>query len=294
MLDFNKITYVVIDKSARTIGLIPRKLAHFIGNFLGQLWFGLDKRHRHVALDNLSHAFGDKMAPVEIKRLSRQVFKNVAQIIFEIAWSMRLSNEDFDTYFSIDGLSNLLAAQKKQKGVLLLTAHIGNWELLPIIAAMINLQAGIIYRPLDFLPLEKFIKNIRIRYGAKVIPKRRSTRKILKSLQQEESVAILLDQSTDRHKGIFVDFFGRKTCTNKGLALLALKTGAPVVPIFMVRERSGFRAHFLPEVPLIKTGDIPKDVEANTRQYNRVIETFIRRYPEQWFWVHRRWKVAPE
>jgi len=294
MRDFNKIAYGMIDKSTRTIGLIPRKWSYFIGNFLGQLWFGFDKRHRHVALDNLAHAFGDKMTPVEIKRLARQVFKNVAQIIFEIGWSMRLSDEDFDTYFSINGLSNLQTAQKKQRGVLLLTAHIGNWELLPVTAAMINLQAGIIYRPLDFLALEKFMKYIRIRFGAKVIPKRHSTRKILKSLKQEESVAILLDQSTHRNKGVFVDFFGRKTCTNKGLALLALKTGAPVVPVFMVREKSGFRANFLPEVPLIKTGDIPKDVEANTLQYNRVIETFIRRYPDQWFWVHRRWKVQPE
>ena len=184
--------------------------------------------------------------------------------------------------------------KKKQKGVFLLTAHMGNWEFLPITAAMIGLQAGTIYRPLDFLPLEQFVKYIRTRFGAKVIPKRHSTRTILKSLKHEESVGILLDQSTHRDKGVFVDFFGRRTCTNKGLALLALKTGAPVIPVFQVREKSGFRANFLPEVPLIKTGDITKDVEANTLQYNRVIETFIRRYPDQWFWVHRRWKVEPD
>tara|TARA_B100002003_G_scaffold181691_1_gene169804 strand:- start:1177 stop:1668 length:492 start_codon:yes stop_codon:yes gene_type:complete len=159
---------------------------------------------------------------------------------------------------------------------------------------MIGLQAGTIYRPLDFLSLEQFVKYIRTRFGAKVIPKRHSTRTILKSLKHEESVGILLDQSTHRGKGVFVDFFGRRTCTNKGLALLALKTGAPVIPVLQVREKSGFRANFLPEGPLIKTGDITKDVEANTLQYNRVIETFIRRYPDQWFWVHRRWKVEPD
>ena len=294
MLDFYKIAYGVIDKSTRAIGLIPRRLSFFIGNFLGQLWFCFDKRHRHVALDNLTHAFGDKMTPVEIKRLARQVFRNVAQIIFEIGWSMQLPDEDFNTFFSVDGLSNLHTAQKKQKGVLLLTAHMGNWEFLPITAAMIGLQAGTIYRPLDFLPLEQFVKYIRTRFGAKVIPKRHSTRTILKSLKHEESVGILLDQSTHRGKGVFVDFFGRRTCTNKGLALLALKTGAPVIPVFQVREKLGFRANFLPEVPLIKTGDITKDVEANTLQYTRVIETFIRRYPDQWFWVHRRWKVEPD
>ena len=294
MLDFYKIAYGVIDKSTRAIGLIPRRLSFFIENFLGQLWFCFDKRHRHVALDNLTHAFGDKMTPVEIKRLARQVFRNVAQIIFEIGWSMQLPDEDFNTFFSVDGLSNLHTAQKKQKGVLLLTAHMGNWEFLPITAAMIGLQAGTIYRPLDFLSLEQFVKYIRTRFGAKVIPKRHSTRTILKSLKHEESVGILLDQSTHRDKGVFVDFFGRRTCTNKGLALLALKTGAPVIPVFQVREKSGFRANFLPEGPLIKTGDITKDVEANTLQYNRVIETFIRRYPDQWFWVHRRWKVEPD
>jgi KDO2-lipid IV(A) lauroyltransferase len=95
----------------------------------------------------------------------------------------------------------------------------------------------------------------------------------------------------DWYEGVFVDFFGDRACTNKGLALLALKTEAPVIPVFLVREGLGFKAKFCREVPLIKTGNKTKDVEANTQQYNRIIEDFIRQYPDQWFWVHQRWKT---
>jgi KDO2-lipid IV(A) lauroyltransferase len=106
-------------------------------------------------------------------------------------------------------------------------------------------------------------------------------------------VALLMDQNVDWYEGIFVDFFGHRACTSSGLALLALKTGAPVVPVFLVREKLGFRAEFGTEIPTVKTGDKRKDIETNTLQYNRVIEDFIRRYPDQWFWVHQRWKTKP-
>ena len=102
-----------------------------------------------------------------------------------------------------------------------------------------------------------------------------------------------MDQNFDWYEGVFVDFFGRKACTNKGMALLALKTESPVIPMFLVRERSRFKVIFEPEVPLIRTGDKTKDIEANTQQYNEVIEKIVRRYPEQWFWVHQRWKTKP-
>ncbi len=106
-------------------------------------------------------------------------------------------------------------------------------------------------------------------------------------------VGLLMDQNVAWREGVFADFFGRPACTNKGMALLALKTGAPVIPAFLIRNHSGFTAKFLPEIPLIKTGDKVKDLEANTAQYNRVIESVVRQYPDQWFWVHRRWNTRP-
>jgi len=174
-----------------------------------------------------------------------------------------------------------------------LTGHMGNWELLSLAAAMLGYPMSAIYRPLDFKPLDRFFIELRSRYGAKMYPKKNAMRPILKGLKQKELIGILLDQNTGVSAGVFVDFFGSKACTNKGLALIALGTGAPVIPLFLLREDDIFRVEFGQEVPLIRSDDKTKDIEANTRQYNRVLESVIRRYPDQWFWVHRRWKTRP-
>jgi KDO2-lipid IV(A) lauroyltransferase len=118
-------------------------------------------------------------------------------------------------------------------------------------------------------------------------------RRILQVLGRGEAVAMLMDQNFDCHEGVFVEFFGHRACTNKGLALLARHTRAPVVPVFLLREGQTFVAEIGPELPLIRTGDKTKDLEANTQRYNQVIEAVVRRHPEQWFWVHQRWKTRP-
>jgi len=176
---------------------------------------------------------------------------------------------------------------------LLLTAHCGNWELLSVLGAMVKIPQSAVMRPLDFKPLDHFIFNLRTRFGGKMIPKQRSFRKIIRSLNRGEMVYLLMDQNVDWYEGVFVDFMGHRACTSKGLALLALKTGVPVIPVFMIREKSGFRAEFGPEIVTVKTGDRQKDIENNTQEYNKVIENCIRRYPDQWFWVHQRWKTKP-
>lgn len=264
-----------------------------LGNLIGHLWFLADRRHRDITVNNLTHAFGHEKNAYEIRKTAKDVFKNLGQILFEIGWSLHLGTKDFNKYFHIRGLSNYATAYEKNRGVLALTAHMGNWELLSFIAAMTGYPINIVFRPLDFQPMNQFVMKLRTRFGAKLIPAAHSMRKILKVLRQGEVVVLLLDQNVDWYNGVFADFFGRRACTNQGLALLALKTEAPVVPVFLVREDSGFMAEFGPELPLIKTGDKTKDVEENTRQYNQAIEAFVRRYPEQWFWVHQRWKTRP-
>jgi KDO2-lipid IV(A) lauroyltransferase len=253
----------------------------------------VDKKHRNIVYRNLSNAFGDEKTCEEIRLLARQVFENLGKLLFEIGWALRLEQRQFDRYFRIVGLSNLQAAFRRDKGVLALTAHVGNWELLTNVAAMTGYPLSIVVRPLDFGPLEAFFTAFRTRFGGHLIPTKYSMRAVLKSLQRRHMVAMLMDQNVDWYDGVFVDFFGRLACTNKGMALLALKTGAPVVPVFLVRDKLGFRADFGPEIPLVKTGDKTKDIEMNTQQYNDVIETFIRRHPDQWFWVHQRWKTRP-
>jgi Kdo2-lipid IVA lauroyltransferase/acyltransferase len=277
----------------KLLGRLPRAWTGKMAGIMGEMLFRVDKKHRDIAMGNLTYAFGVQKQPREIKKIARQVFINIMQVVFEIGWSLQLKDSHFPEHFRIDGYHHIKNAYEKGKGVLALTAHFGNWELLTIIAAMIRFPINIVVRPLDFKPLDLFIFNLRTRYGGKIIPKQRSFRTIIRCLNRGEMVALLMDQNVDWYEGVFVDFMGHRACTNKGLALLALKTGAPVIPVFMIREKRGFRAEFGPEIPTLKTGDKQKDIETNTREYNRVIENVIHRYPDQWFWIHQRWKTKP-
>ncbi|MDH3575558.1 MAG: lauroyl acyltransferase [Desulfobacteraceae bacterium] len=288
-----KITAGVFETLFKLLGFFPRTWTARMADFLGGMLFCVDKKHRGIVMDNLTYAFGHEKQPEEIKKIARQVFINLVKVVFEIGWSLKLDERSLAKYFKIDGFRHMKKAYEKGKGVLVLTAHCGNWEFLAVAGSMIEYPVSMVVRPLDFKPLDRFFINLRSRFGGKVIPKQRSLRAILRSLDRREMVVLLMDQNVDWYEGVFVDFMGHRACTNKGLALLALKTGAPVVPVFMVREKSGFRAEFGPEIFTVKTGDKQKDIEINTEEYNRVIENFIRRYPDQWFWVHQRWKTKP-
>ena len=283
----------ILNTLLKFLGVFSRRRAERIAHFFGKILFNVDRKHRKIALDNLIYAFGHEKQFQEIEEIARQVFINLVKIVFEIAWSLHLKESQFKEHFKIDGYHNIKNAYEKGKGVLVLTAHFGNWELLTIIAKMIKFPINIVVRPLDFKPLDHFIFNLRTRYGGKIIPKERSIHAIIKSLNRGEMVALLMDQNVDWYEGVFVDFMGHRACTSKGLALFALKTEAPVVPVFMIREKSGLRAEFGSEIVTVKTGDRQKDIETNTQEYNRVIENFVRRYPEQWFWIHQRWKTKP-
>jgi len=286
--------YKAISAVFSVLGLIPRPTAVWIAGVIGRVWFLVDRRHRNVAIENLTHVFGREKNGQEIRAMALKIFQNLALILFEIGWSMRVKEKDFNKLFKIVGLENMQAAYVKGKGVLALTAHIGNWELLMLAAGFLGIPMSAIYRPFDFKPLDRFFADLRARYGAKLYPKSRAMRKILRSMRDKELVGFLLDQNTNVQSGVFVDFFGKPACTHKGIAVIALGLDAPVIPAFLLREGDGFRVEFGPEIPLIRTGDKDKDVIENTRQYNKALESIILRYPEQWFWVHRRWKTQPK
>jgi KDO2-lipid IV(A) lauroyltransferase len=277
----------------RLLGRLSLQSAHRISRLLGPILFRIDRKHRRIARENLRRAFGSEKSAVQRDAIAREVFVNLVRILMEIAWSMNRSLEDFRRILRIRGYEHFKSAYAQGKGVLFLTAHMGNWEMLPILGGLYRFPVNVLYRPLDFSPLDRFVRNMRSRFGARMIPTARAARKVLDSLKHGEIVAVLMDQNVDWYEGVFVDFFGHRACTNKGMALIALKTGAPVLPLFLVREGSGFTVEIAPVLSLIRTGDRTRDVEANTQQYNKVIESFVRRYPDQWFWVHQRWKTRP-
>lgn len=275
------------------LGRLPPNAAALFFRTLARLWFALDRRHRRIAINNLTYVFGYEKSPVEIRAMARRVFVNIVWMLYEIGWAYRTPAAEIERSLRFSGLANLRQAWEKGRGVLVLTAHLGSWELLVSAAAMLGYPVNIVYRPLDAEPLDLFFRTLRGRYKARLLPKTRAIRPILKALRRGELVGMLLDQNPRRRQGVFVDFFGKPACTHAGLALVARRTGAPVVPMFLVREGRNYRMVIEPEVPLVDTGDKDRDLKVNTRLYNKALESIIRRYPEQWFWVHRRWKKTP-
>ncbi len=289
---FDRSLYRLIRCVFSLLGRIDPGRAGRIADRIGRIWFALDARHRKVTMDNLSMAYGDTLSPVEIRRMARRVFGHISRIVFEIGWSMHLDERKFRKHIRIYGAEHIRAARKKNRGVLILTAHMGNWELLITAAAMMGIPVSAVYRPLDLVALDLFFSDIRSRAGARLYPKKQAMRGILRGLRNNEAVGILLDQHAGSSAGVPADFFGRPASTNIGLALVARRTGAPVIPAFLVREKDGlYSVLFAPEVPFIHTGDSERDILENTQLYNRALESVIRKYPAQWFWVHRRWKL---
>ncbi|MFP4038906.1 MAG: lysophospholipid acyltransferase family protein [Desulfosudaceae bacterium] len=275
----------------KLLGAVPPGPRKILARWLGLTAYALDRKHRQIVRDNLNRVFGREKDPARITRLARQTFVHFSLVVFEIGWLSRITPEHFSRHCRVEGAEHYRRALARNRGVLALTGHMGNWELLPVAAGNLVDRPGFVYRPMDSPVLDRFFINQRTRMGAVMISSARAMRPLLRLLHDKGTVVVLPDQSSNRFEGVFVDFFGQVTCTNKGLALMALKTGAPVVPIFLVREKDHFLLKFFPALPLIKTGDKTRDVEENTRQYNLILEKTIRQYPEQWFWMHRRWKT---
>ncbi len=273
------------------LGRLPVWMADLLANSLGLLWFKSDRRHRSVTLDNLTHCFGRQMTPVQIEQMGKQVFKNVASILFETAWAYKFSKEEFLSHFTIKGLEHVRKAHAKGRGVIVVTCHMGNFEMLIPGIDETGLKGYAIYRPFDFEPLERITTEARERFGVTMVPTKGAGNKIVEILNNGGVIGTLLDQNVDWYQGVFTDFFGRPACTNKGLAVLAQRSKAPVVPMYTIRKNREYLIEFLPEIPQEDTDDSIRDIEINTQGYVSAIESMVRRSPDQYFWIHNRWKT---
>jgi KDO2-lipid IV(A) lauroyltransferase len=276
------------------LNAVPLRWRVFFFERLGRFLYALDDRHRRIALRNLALAFPEK-GEKEREAIARSAFTNLGRVAAEFTFTPRLSGENIRRYVFIEGAENFERARQKGKGVLFLTAHYGNWEWM---AAAFPLLTGhpsyVVFRPLDSRFLDGVVQRLRTSTGNRSIPKQKAMGQILRLLKREEHVGILLDQNMAWQEGVFVDFFGEAACTNTGMALLALKTGAAVLPAFNVRTQDGrYRVIIEPEVPLIRTGNKNTDVFQNTQLFTKIIERYIRDYPDHWLWVHQRWKTRP-
>jgi Kdo2-lipid IVA lauroyltransferase/acyltransferase len=273
---------------------IPLRWRIFFFERFARLLFILDGRHRRIALRNLALAFPEKRAE-ERKEIARSAFSNMGRVSAEFTYTPRLKEGPLDSFIYYEGGENVSRAHQKGRGIIFLTAHFGNWEWM---AAGFPLAIGqnchVVFRPLDSPFLDGVVEQVRTSTGNRAVPKQKAMGQILRLLRAGKAVGILLDQNMAWQEGVFVDFFGEKACTNTGMALLALKTGAAVLPVFNVREKDGrYRVIFEPEVPLVRTGNKDVDVVQNTQLFTRVIERYIRDHPDHWLWIHQRWKTRP-
>jgi KDO2-lipid IV(A) lauroyltransferase len=251
----------------------------------------LSPRRRLIAIHNIKRAFPEK-SMAEIVLIAKGVYRNMAITTAEFFDMPYLTKDNIHELVEVDGIEHCNKALKKNMGLLVFSAHFGNWELQAIAFSLIFQPMLVIYRILDNIFLERFVTDIRSSTGNRLLTKQKAMRTMLKALNANEVVGLLIDQNWSWQEGVFVDFFGRPACTTDGLALLAMHTGAPVIPGFMVRMENGkYRLVIGEEVKIINTGQKEKDVHANTQNFTRIIEDIVRKYPDQWFWVHQRWKT---
>jgi len=287
------ITYLILKGFIFFINLLPESLSLWLGRQMGRVAFYLDLEHRKVALQNLHIAFGQEKTESEIYAIAKGTFQNLGMTAAEFFRIPEMDVGTFKKKVTMEGLEIVeKALNDGGKGILLLLSHFGNWELMGLMSKVLENPIMVIARPIKKNRwMNQLVAEIRKEAGLEVISTEKASRKVLQALARNRLVGILIDQRAKRNEGVWAEFFGKRVPTTPVLAVLAMRTGAPVLPVFMVRN--GHRQHHLliqEPLKLVSTGDVKKDVEANTQLINRTLESMIRQYPDQWFWVHRRWE----
>jgi len=251
-------------------------------------------KHRLIALHNLRHAFPEK-GMNELIEIAKGVYRNIAITAAEFFSLPSITRENVHEWVDLEGLEHFETGIAQGKGLLTIIAHFGNWELMPVTAPLFLKflkPSYIVYRPLDSPVFDNMVEYVRTINGNVMIPKGGTGKRIMELLKQNHTIGILSDQNVSAREGVFVDFFGRPACTGAGLAVLALRSGAPVLPMFMARQKSGkYKFILKPLVEISRTGNYAKDLLENTQRFTKVVEEVVREYPDQWFWIHQRWKT---
>ena len=270
--------------------LLPHQTARSFGRAVGSLGHLLDRRHREVALRNMELALPE-IGPAERRRLVRACFRHFGAALCDAISSTRFDAVEICRHFTLEGWENLEAAEARGKGIFVLSAHVGFWELVSPVIGLYRGPMAIVIRPADNPWLDRELRALRERFGNSTLPKRGAARRMIETLREAGRVGILVDQRVQEREGIPVPFFGRPALTSPILARLSLRTGAAVVPVAVYPEPDG-RYRFVAKPALLPPEDGTDDEEtaaALTRRYLETAEEDIRAHPEMWLWMHRRW-----
>jgi KDO2-lipid IV(A) lauroyltransferase len=289
-----RLQYLPLALLVRFVGMLPRPLARGVGILIGVLVYHLHPRLRRVGLRNLELAFPEKSTH-DRRKILRGVYISLGRLLAEFCLFPRYRAETISRVAVYQGFENFESAEKRGKGVLFLTGHFGGWEIGSFFHSLQGHAMRIVVRPIDNPYVDNLVTRYRTLHGNTVMGKQGFARGLLAAMQKNETVGILMDTNMTPPQGAFVDFFGVPACTAVGIARVALHTDAAVVPAFTIWDPvlRKYRVEFAKAIDLVRTGNDEADAVANTATFNRIFEDYVRKYPDQWLWVHRRWKTRP-
>jgi len=273
--------------------LLPRRWNLWVGGQVGRLAYGVLRAERRKSIRNLELAFQGEKSAEELRGINRRVFVNQGRNLFELFWLSRVSPSELLRQVHFQGMEHMQSAYQRGKGVLLVTGHIGNWEFMAAAVAAAGYPLWVVAAPLYDPRLNWVVAGIRKRYGVQTIYRHHPSarRTILRVIKKGEVMGLLIDQDT-RVKGVFVDFFGRPAYTPSSAASLALRSEAEVIIGSIVRQKNNcLTITFRPPLPPLRSGKRAEELVANTQLYTTVLEDIVRKHPEQWTWMHQRWKT---
>jgi KDO2-lipid IV(A) lauroyltransferase len=275
----------------RIIAGIPKSIVHFLGNLLGILIYYIDFSHRRIVKRNLKFAYPE-WSDDEVSRVSRRIFRNVGVTVFEILRMAFYSKEDFLRNIRVRGEEHLKNAVSGGKGVIIISAHLGNWEAASLFApCYFGNHVTVVARNIESGFVNRWMLRFRSRFGNSVIDKEGALPEMMNTLRNGKILALMIDQGTKRSEGVELLFFGKKVTVTPAAAMLALRCKSPVLPVFCVREEDNKLTIIIePPVQIVRTDDLRDDLRSNTQTMTDIIERAVRKYPDQWLWLHKRWK----
>jgi len=276
---------------------LPRPTALRVGAWIGDLLYRFDAAHRAVALTNLQIAFPDK-SESERRRILRDSCRNLGRVGAEICHLSQLTRDNLSRYveFENERAWDAVIEDIGQRGGLILTGHVGNWEMLAYIHGLLGHPISLVHRPMRNPLVDRGVIRLRGGAGTRSLLKRAAAKEVIRTIRNKGIVAIPIDQNQSAGLGVFVDFFGKPACTTFGLARLAKLTRAAVYPVFLARRGDSDRhvVEVKPAIEWIDSGNLDRDIVVNTQRYSDAFEAHLRRYPEQWIWFHKRWRTRPQ
>jgi Kdo2-lipid IVA lauroyltransferase/acyltransferase len=286
--------YLIARPLLAVFGMLPPRAALFVGSKMGRGAYYFSGRLRRTGQRNLELAFPE-LPPSERQLLLRGCFENLGRLLGVFSQFATADSQDLQRVVECEGIEHLEAARRSGRSIILFTGHVGAWELSSFALSLFGYPLSFLVRRIDNLKIEALVDRARTRLGNRTIDKRSAAREMLKILQGAGTLGILVDLNTMDHEGIFVDFFGVQASTTFMLAKLALRTEASVIPVFVPWDRQRQRFLLKIDEPLCfeRSGDDDQDVRRITQLFTNVVEKYVRRYPDQWLWIHRRWKTRP-